>query len=267
MNLVPYLLSIAIGVVTGGLTSLIGASGVMVIVPVLTMFFKVSAHTAIGTSLFVDVLASATVSYTYLKNGNLDLKSGLWIAVASIAGAQLGALFASRIKEGPLSALFGVFLIFWGVVLMVKNYKKKADPDAPPTKLFHVRYRQEWQKVAMSIGIGIVIGVISGLFGAGGGVMILLTLIMVLSYPLHKAIGTSTLIMAMTALSSTVGYAYRGNIDLPLACFLSAGAIAGGLLGARYANKVNEATLGKVISICFTALGVVMTIIEIIELL
>lgn len=81
MNVMFYLLAVAIGVVTGGITSLIGASGVMVIVPVLTMFFHVSAHSAIGTSLFVDVIASITVSYTYFKNGNIEIKSGLWMAV------------------------------------------------------------------------------------------------------------------------------------------------------------------------------------------
>ena len=99
MSLVLYLLAICIGVVTGGITSLIGASGVMIIVPILTMFFKVSVHTAIGTSLFVDVIASLTVSYSYYKNGNIELKSGIWIALTSIIGAQLGASFASKIGD------------------------------------------------------------------------------------------------------------------------------------------------------------------------
>lgn len=55
----------------------LGASGVMTIVPILTMFFKMSVHTTIGTSLFVDVIASLTVSYSYFKNSNIDLKSGI----------------------------------------------------------------------------------------------------------------------------------------------------------------------------------------------
>ena len=261
MNVAFYLLAVAIGIVTGGITSLIGASGVMVVVPVLTMFYHLSGHSAIGTSLFVDVIASIVVSYTYFKNGNIEIKSGIWIAIASIAGAQLGALFSSQIKEGPLSAMFGGFLVISGVALIVKSYKKKGEPREPK-----IKFTRKWQQIVSSIIIGVGIGILSGLFGAGGGVMILLALIVIMSYPLHKAIGTSTLIMAMTALSSTVGYAYHGNIDLILGCFLSAGAVIGGILGSRYANSVNDKVLQKVVGVCFMCLGVVMTVMEVIKL-
>lgn len=261
MNVAFYLLAIAIGIVTGGITSLIGASGVMIIVPVLTMFFHISGHAAIGTSLFVDVIASITVSYTYFKNGNIEIRSAIWIAIASIAGAQLGALFSSQIKEGPLSAMFGSILVISGVCMIIESYKEKGEPKKPK-----IKSTKKWQQIVSSIIIGIGIGILSGLFGAGGGVMILLALIMILSYPLHKAIGTSTLIMAMTALSSTIGYAYRQNIDLILGCFLSIGAVIGGILGSRYANSVNEKALQKVVGVCFMCLGVVMTVMEVIKL-
>ncbi len=263
MNFALYLAAIGIGIITGGITSLIGASGVMVVVPVLTMLFHVSTHSAIGTSLFVDVIASLTVSYGYFKNGNIDIKSSIWIAISSIAGAQLGSLFASQMKEGPLSTLFGIVLVVAGAAMLIKSNKKESDSQESPKRT--IRFKKEWQKVVASIVLGIGIGIISGLFGAGGGVMVLLALIVLMSFPLHKAIGTSTLIMAVTALSSTIGYASRGNIDLPLGCFLSVGAVIGGLLGSQYANKVNEKTLKKVVGVCFMCLGVVMTIMEIVK--
>lgn len=264
MNLWSCLSAIGVGVITGGITSLIGASGVMVIVPVLTMFFNVSTHSAIGTSLFVDVIASITVSYTYFRNGNVDIKSGIWIAVSSMAGAQLGSLFASQMQEGALSALFGVILIVSGAALLLRSRKEKS--DSQPSQRKAIRFKRGWQQIVSSIAIGIGIGILSGLFGAGGGVMILLALIVILSFPLHKAIGTSTLIMALTALSSTIGYASRGHINLLLGCFLSIGAVIGGTLGGRYANRVNEKTLQRLVSICFMCLGVVMTMMEITNL-
>ena len=261
MSVAFYLIAVVIGIVTGGITSLIGASGVMIIVPVLTMFFHVSGHAAIGTSLFVDVIASIVVSYTYFKNGNIELRSGIWIAIASIAGAQLGALFSSEIKEGPLSAMFGGILVISGVGLIIKSYKEKGEP-----KESKIKFTKKWQRVVACIIIGIGLGILSGLFGAGGGVMILLALIVIMSYPLHKAIGTSTLIMAMTALSSMAGYACRGYIDLILGCFLSIGAVIGGILGSKYANSVNEKVLQKVVGVCFVCLGFVMTVMEVIKL-
>jgi uncharacterized membrane protein YfcA len=95
--------------------------------------------------------------------------------------------------------------------------------------------------------------------------LILLALILLMSLPLHKAIGTSTLIMSITALSSTVGYAARGKIDFVLGSFLAVGAVLGAILGSRYANKVNEKTLLKIVGICFMAMGVVMTVLAIIK--
>lgn len=260
MNTAFYSLAILVGIITGCVTSLIGASGVMIIVPILTIFFNVGAHSAIGTSLFVDVIASITVSYTYFKNGNVEMKSGIWIALSSIAGAQVGAMYANQIKESSLSSLFGIFLLLSGIMLLVKNHIKKTGDEYPKEKT--IRFKEGWQQIVSSIVIGIGIGIFSGMFGAGGGVMILLALIVILAYPMHKAIGTSTLIMAMTALSSATGYAIRGNLNFILGCFLSIGAIIGGTLGSRYANKIDEKTLQKVISIVFVFLGVVMTIIE-----
>lgn len=263
MNLVLYLLAIVIGVITGGITSLIGASGVMIIVPILTMLFKASVHTAIGTSLFVDVIASLTVSYSYYKNGNIELKSGIWIALTSIIGAQLGASFASKMGEGNLSSSFGVVLVIAGLSMVRRSYKEKKDSSDTLSKV--INFKKEWQKILAALVIGLGIGILSGIFGAGGGVMILLALIVLMAFPLHKAIGTSTLIMAITALSSTVGYGVRGNIDFVLGSLLSVGAVFGGIIGSRYANKVNEKTLQKVVGICFMAMGIVMTTIEIIK--
>ncbi|ERI93440.1 hypothetical protein HMPREF1982_01685 [Clostridiales bacterium oral taxon 876 str. F0540] len=263
MNLLFYILAIAVGIITGGITSLIGASGVMIIVPILTILFKVNVHAAIGTSLFVDVIASLTVAYSYYKNGNIELKSGIWIALSSIVGAQLGALFASKMGEGNLSSSFGVVLIIAGILMIRKSYKEKSASSDTVSGFIH--FKAEWQKILTALIIGLAIGILSGIFGAGGGVMILLALIILMSFPLHKAIGTSTLIMSITALSSTVGYAARGNIDFILGALIAAGAVLGGVLGSRYANKINEKTLQRVVGICFTGMGIVMTIIAIMK--
>lgn len=278
MSLSFYVLSILVGIITGGITSLIGASGVMIIVPILTMFFNVSVLNAIGTSLLVDVIASLTVSYSYYKNGNIDLKSGIWIALTSIVGAQLGASFASNMGEGNLSSSFGIVLLIAGLGTFRKSYKNKnkisendnsvdncetmEKTDSKKSKHKFLKFEKQWQKILAALIIGFGIGVLSGIFGAGGGVMILIALIVIMSFPLHKAIGTSTLIMAITALSSTIGYASRGNIDIILSILISIGAILGGVIGSRYANKINEKTLQKLVGICFTLMGITMVVLS-----
>jgi len=72
---------ILIGVFTGIVTGLTGASGVMVVVPLTTVLLGFPIHEAIGTSLMVNVVSSLAITYIYYKNGNVDLRSGIWIAI------------------------------------------------------------------------------------------------------------------------------------------------------------------------------------------
>jgi uncharacterized membrane protein YfcA len=259
MHIYLYLLAIVIGILTGSITSLIGASGVMIVVPILTMIFSVSVHSAIGTSLFVDVIASITVAYSYYKKGNIEIKSGMWIAASSIFGAQLGTFFASKMGEGNLSSSFGIILLIAGFSMFRKSLKTKEKSDSVERGTF--KFKAKWQEILSTLIIGFGIGILSGIFGAGGGVLILLALTILLSFPLHKAIGTSTLIMAITALSSTFGYGFRGNINYELGILISLGAIAGGIIGSHYTNKVNENVLKKIVGICFIVMGIVMCVI------
>ena len=116
MNFLTYALLILLGIGSGGMTSLIGASGVMVVIPALSLGMGFTMKEAIGTSLMIDVIGSLAVSYSYFKNGNLDLKRGVWIALGSVAGAQLGALFATAIPETGLGSGFAVFMVLFGVI-------------------------------------------------------------------------------------------------------------------------------------------------------
>lgn len=252
MTYLLYGVLIIIGLITGGITSLVGASAVTLIVPTLSMLFHVDVHTAIGTSLFVDIVTSIVVSYNYYRKGHVELKSGLWIAVASIIGAQIGANIANQTKGITLSGLFGVLLIFSGIS-QLRKAKKKNQPSQKK-----INFKHQCTEILTAILIGIIIGIISGIFGAGGGVMILLALVVILGYPMHMAVGTSTLIMAITALSSDLGYFAHNHINFLYGILLSIGAVIGGILGSKYANKINDQKLAIFLDIFFIIIGVIM---------
>ena len=93
------LIMILIALVTGLMTGLTGASGVGVVVPMLTILLGFSIYEAIGTSLVVDIVASLVATVMYLKP-SLVYRSEIWIALGSIMGAQIGALIATRLAEG-----------------------------------------------------------------------------------------------------------------------------------------------------------------------
>ena len=95
VSLLQWIGLIGIGLLTGSVVGLTGASGVVVVVPLLSVLMGFSVHEAIGTSLFVDVITPLFVAWSYYKSGNVNLKSGLWLAAGSIIGAQIGASFAN----------------------------------------------------------------------------------------------------------------------------------------------------------------------------
>lgn len=243
--------TILIGLITGIVTSLIGASGVTVVVPALTLLFGVNSHIAIGTSLFVDVITSIVVAISYFHHGNVRLKASLWITVGSIIGAQFGSKWAGIISDEKLNVIFAIVLIISGIMTFSRK-NKQFDTN----KGLHIN--SAILQATLLLAIGLVIGMISGLVGAGGGVMILLAIIFILHYPMHQAVGTSTVIMAITAFSSLVGYARVGNVDWKLGVLITIGALIAGVIGARFANKVSEAKLSKIVAVIFILLGILM---------
>jgi len=112
------------------------------------------------------------------------------------------------------------------------------------------------------LGLGVFVGIMCGLFGAGGGGMILLILIFVLNYPLRVAIGTEALIMSITAVSGAAGYALHGNVRPIAGIVIGFSAAISGMASARFANKINEQLLGKAIGIIFIIMGITMTILH-----
>jgi len=254
--MVQMVLIFLIGLCAGLTTSLTGASAVMITVPILSLLLHFSMLQAIGTSLMVDTLASVFISYTYYKHGNTDVKSGIWVILGSIIGAQLGVMIAVlHVPERSLGGLFGVFLIIMGAAMWRQGLNKEVIACRFGNTL---HFKNHYYQITASMILGFFVGVITGMLGAGGGIMILLILIFILKFSLQKAIGTSTFMMAITALSGTTGYGYQGELNILVGLILASGAVAAGIIGAKFANRVKEDILTKVAAVIFIGLGVTM---------
>lgn len=257
-SITPIITMLLIGLITGISTGLTGASGVAIVVPLLTLFLSFSIHSAIGTSLIVDVVASLAVVYTYYRHGNIEIRSGIWVLLGSVVGAQIGALIASNIPEMGLGIGFGLGMVVMGIVIWRRSRKATEDAASSEDEILEKPGAVQIFK-ALLIGVGI--GLLTGIMGAGGGMMILFALIFILKFPLHKAIGTSTLIMAITALSGAFGYAMHGEIDILAGIVVGVGAVVGGLASAKLANTFSEQNLAQVAGGFFVVLGIIMTVI------
>ena len=255
LSLAGLATALIIGLLAGAVTGLTGASGVMVVVPLLSIFLNLSVHQSIGTSLLVDVIASAGALLIYRRYGNVELV-GLLMAFGSVLGAQLGATLSAYTPEKGLGGAFGFFLILTGLAI----YRSRGVEEALLARLPRLNassMRGSW-KTIIAVGLGLAIGVTAGVFGAGGGMMFLITLILVFNMPLRKAIGTSTLIMMITALSGVLGYMAHGYLRPTYGLTAGIGAIIGSTTTAGLANKASEKTLAKTVGALFITLGLVM---------
>lgn len=115
------LLAALTGLLVGGLSGLIGIGGGVVLVPLLVFVFGFSQHAAQGTSLAALIPTSIVGAVTHQRQGNLDVRAGLVMGIAGMAGAAVGAVAAQHLHAQVLERLFGVLLLFAAYRLWRRN--------------------------------------------------------------------------------------------------------------------------------------------------
>lgn len=245
MEIIIYIIG---GILAGIATGLVGLSAATIIAPLFATMLGMDPYIAIGIALASDVLASTVSSGTYIKHKNIDFKNryALILAISVVAFAIIGSYLSQYMKPITLKSSINIFVFVLGIRFLVYPVKSRSQ-----SKLI----KQGKMLMFQTLIWGIIIGLISGYFGAGGGLSILAVLTMLLGYNLKEAIGTSVFIMAFTALVGAATHiVIDGTFWLPLA-ITSIGAFIGANLASKYANRVNEITLNKVIGIFLICFG------------
>ena len=234
---------IPLGFVAGILGSIIGLGGGIIIVPVLTFFGFSPALTA-SSSIFA-VFSNATASsISYAKQRRIEYSIGLKLGLLSIPGTVVGAYVSSEITPTLFKILFALILISASVYIFSK---RKIEPkNLNFSKLIMV----------LAIGASFFAGIISGLFGVGGGIIFVPLMVIVMGLSMKNAAPTSQFILLFASGSSLVAHTLLGHPDFYQALLLSAGAFAGGLIGARLSLEIKENSLKILISIVMIAAAI-----------
>jgi hypothetical protein len=110
--------------------------------------------------------------------------------------------------------------------------------------------------ILILLGIGVAAGLLAGFFGIGGGVIIIPALVYILDYSQHRATGTSlAVLLPPVGIAAFIEYYRHGNVDVPAAVIIAAALIAGGWIGACYANRLSGPVLRLAFGVFMTALG------------
>lgn len=254
-----FLELILLGLFVGMITGVTGASGVLVLVPVLSTFFDLPLPVILGTSLFVDVIASISVSIAYARAKNLDIKGVVWILVGSLFGAQIGSYFMISISGVFIMTVLSICMVIFGRKMWQSGFDQYGSPSMTIPEKFSKYFRTPLGMILS----GFLIGLTTGIFGAGGGLTIFVVLYSFLKFPIKKAIGTSSFIMLLTALSGVVGYAENNNLDWKFGLIVGISAAVGGAFSSVLANRMNEKFLAKLIGVFFVFLALVMLVLKV----
>ncbi len=260
MEIAGYFASLLIGLSLG----LIGGGGSILTVPVLVYLFDVDPVTATAYSLFIVGSTSLIGAIPKYRQGLIDLKTALIFGLPSII-----AVFATRkfllplipkkvftigdlviTKPILLMVLFAILMITASFTMIKGNKQQSGDTTVPS------------YNYPMIMLEGIVVGVLTGLVGAGGGFLIIPALVLFCKLPMKKAVGTSLLIIAAKSLIGFTGDLSNYSMDWKLLLSVTAAAIAGIFIGNRLSNKISGDHLKKAFGWFVLAMGIYIIIKE-----
>jgi uncharacterized membrane protein YfcA len=246
-----YFASILIGITLG----LIGGGGSILTVPVLVYLLGVEPVMATAYSLFIVGISSLIGAYTKYKEGLVHLKTSIIFGIPSIASVYATRKFIlpaipdvlfsidefQVTKPLFLMLLFAILMVV-ASISMIRGDKEKSDKEDVDVK--HLQLKFNYPLILIE---GTVVGILTGLVGAGGGFLIIPALVMLSKLPMKMAVGSSLLIIAAKSLIGFIGdiQTAASQMDWMLLLIVSALAIVGIFIGNRLSLKINGNKLKK----------------------
>jgi len=259
-------LSLIFGAVVGLSLGLTGGGGAIFAVPLLVYGLGVDAREAVAISLAA-VGATSFVGFLHRwKLGEVELRTGLLFAVAGMLGAPVGTWIASLIPEAVLLLLFAGLM----VIVAVKLWQQASRPvveiqacpvtdaqdgptcqrDASGTLILNSRC------AVLLLIVGVLTGVLSGVFGVGGGFVIVPALVLFSGMSIHRAVGTSLMVIALVSVSGVASQLWAGHAISPVITVLFViGGISGLFVGQQIGRRLSGPALQKAFVVAILAVA------------
>ena len=226
---ITLLLSVVIGVSLG----LLGGGGSILTVPILAYVAGMEAKEAIAASLFVVGVTSAVSVVSHARHGRVRWRTGLVFGAAGMAGAFAGGILGGYVPGQVLMIAFALMMLATAVAMIRGRRQEDREPTTGELPVGKV------------IVEGLVVGLVTGIVGAGGGFLVVPALALLGGLPMPVAVATSLLVIAMNSFAGLAGYLTSVQLDWPLVLGVTAAAVAGSFVGARLAGIIPEQVLRK----------------------
>ncbi len=257
-------LFVILGSLAGFLAGLLGIGGGIILVPLFLWAFESSGfapdvlvHTAFGTSLAVIIPTALSSTFGHRKRGNVEWHQVAYLCLGGLFGALCGAWLASLLSGEWLKGLFGVMQILVATQLLIFH------PRLPPVRSDAVPFRP-------LIAVGFAGGVFSAFFGVGGGVIAVPLMVILLSFPIHLAVGNSSALIVVSSLFGALSYMLHGwgsdllppfslgYVNCLVFLLVAPFSIAMARLGVRVASRTAHDKLLKIFATLLVLVGLRM---------
>lgn len=243
------MLTIVFGVVIGFSLGLTGGGGSIFAVPMLIYGLGTSAREAVAISLAAVGATSLLGSLLRWRAKELELRGGIVFALGGLVGAPFGTAIGRRLPE--TFVLIG-FAVLMGIVgrRMWNGRRPSLPRPSPCGRQVDDRVHLTPLCVAVLLGAGLLVGVLSGIFGVGGGFIIVPALILVTGIPIHHAVTTSLLVIAVICASGVVSHSLAGEgLPVHLTTFFIVGGFLGMIPGIRLRARLSGPVLNRVFAV------------------
>jgi len=203
MEFIVYIILLLVSGCLGGLMAgMLGVGGGVILTPI--QYFLLTAYgvdpstsltVSFATSLAVICVTMINGTYHQYRNGYLSFFCLKEMMLLGFIGAVVGAFISTRLDVSILRVLFGIVCLFSAVNMI---FSRTSDDSTPS------------ENVSLHILLGLIGGLLCGLMGVGGGVIMIPFLMVVLKYPTHRAIATSSATIIATTLGGLIAYIVLG---------------------------------------------------------
>ncbi|TGD74864.1 sulfite exporter TauE/SafE family protein [Mangrovimicrobium sediminis] len=270
LELLPLLFGLVVGLALG----LTGGGGSVFAIPLLVFGLHMNVHEAVTLSLATVTVVAAIGCSNAARNRLVDFRAGGIFALAGIVAAPFGVMLADRLSEKNLLLAFSVLVIAVALTMWRKASRNAVnsrvvranfvDPAAPEGgAICQLNPDTAALRLTAPCSVvlaftGLITGVLSGLFGVGGGFVIVPALTFVTQLSIHRAVATSLFVIALVGGSGVVsGFVAGREIPWLIAGIFLVGGVGGLFAGQLVASRLAGPTLQKTFAVSMLVLGVV----------
>lgn len=234
-----------LGIFTGAVAGVLGIGGGLLIVPALSLW-QISLVQATATSLVGVFISAVSGSVQNGLKGNLNWKAALGLALFGIPTAQIGAWLGDRLPNAYLAFSFAGLMLLTIYLLDLKQKLKARTQSAPQTA----------HNPPAIAGIGLFAGLLSGLFGVGGGAVMVPLQMLFLNEPIKSAVRTSLGAIVLISISGLIQHTLNQNVLWKPGIALA----LGGMLGAQIGTRILPRLSDRLVNTLFRGLLVLLSI-------